>query len=362
VPVVGVRFNDPVDGALDAKMSAFLPVGDDVDDATLASYDQALVKHRTWVLAVHPITRRIVWSGILIKRPWSLERHGFDLEFNHVRWWLSRRYAGTEVSAGTYVGFDRVTLARQLVMLLGNDIDGAPRVVHDATLSGKLITFRLEARSFRYMSEVLAEIGAGRNGFEWDLTAEWSPTDNRPQLRFVISFPELKYGSRISLDYNTNGSGNIKSVPDSWPDSAENAVSRVWALGSGTDQNQMIMQDTAPQAAGTGYTQLLTEKTTTYSGTNDRKTLWENARAERIALEKNNGTVSVGVGVDNPDLSTYWKGVRARLQIKDRFLNIDKPNVRVIEIEVNDDTRDQLAEVTLTLDLNDYALPDGLDA
>lgn len=357
-----MRFNDPVDGGLEGKLSAFLPVGDDVDDATLASYDQSLIKHRTWVLAVHPTTRRIMWSGILIKRPWSLSRHGFDLEFNHVRWIFTKRFIGSEISAGTYVSFDRVNLARILVKLLGSDVDGTPRIVHDATLSGNTITYRVESRSFKYVADALAEIGAGRKGFEWDLTAEWSPTDNLPQLRFVTPFPELRYGSRISLDYNTDGSGNIKTVPDPWPDSAENVFSRVWALGSGTDQNQMIMQDTAPQAAGANYTRLLTEKTSSYSGTNDRKTLWENARAERIALEKNNGTVSLGVGIDNPDLATYWKGVRARLQLKDRFLNIDMPNVRVIDIEVIDEDRDKLAEVTLTLDLNDYALPDGLDA
>lgn len=370
MPLVNVEFNDPVDALVEGKMTALLPVGDDVDQLLLDQWTRCMVNHRTWVLVVHPITQQVLWNGIMLKRPWSIAKQAFSLEFEHSRWWLGKRFTGTGKNPTNYdVLWDKLEIARRIVGETKDGRWGDPHIAFDGTLSGQHPTYRLEARAFKPISVALAELGAGSKGFEWDLITGWNGADELPELRLVTYYPELKYSARISLRYNRDGSGNILSVPDEWPNDATEAVSRVWALGSGTDQQQTVVYDTDPAvnypslaSDGKNFQLLLTEKVTSYSNTNDRKTLAENARAERLALSLNSGTLEVGVSLTDPDITTYWKGIRARLQVKDRFLNIDKPNVRVIEVKVKDQDRDSLAKVTLVLDLNDYKLPDGLDA
>lgn len=361
LPLTNVEFNDATDATVEAKLTARLHVGDDVDQDMLNLWDRALIEHRTWCLVVHPRTGQIMWDGILLDRPWSIAEQSFELEFAASRWILFQRYQQNTKSAITLTD-DKFGIARALLIKLDNNRNGTPKIVLGSETSGVSGKLRLEAFQFRYTSDVLAELSAGRKGFEWDLRAQWSPNDGLPELRFFTYYPELKYSARISLRYDRDGTGNIIAMPSTWPRGARGTRTRVYALGSGTDQNQTVAADTDAGVAGTNFTKLLTEKTTSYSGTNDKKTLWQNAYAERIALRANAGTVEVGVSLDNPDITTYWKGIRARLQVNDRYLKIDKPNVRVIEIRVHDEDRDRLADVTLVLDLNDYKLPDGADA
>lgn len=367
LPLTDVEFNDPVEPRADAVCTAHLHVGDDVEQALLDRWDSQLVNLRSWLIVQDSETGQVYWNGILLKRPWSTTNQWFNLEFKHSRWWFSQRLLGWWTVAKDFASQDKLALARALVAELEDDKWGDPHIVFDGALAGVNASYRLEGNSMRYLSEALAEIAAGSKGFEWDLVVNWSATDGRPELKFVTYYPELKYGARISLRYSRDGSGNILVLPDEWPNDASEACSRVWALGSGTDENQAKAKDTDPlvnhpNGAGTDYQLLLTEKVSTYSNTNDHKTLSQNARAERIARSRNSGTVEIGVADDNPSVQTYWKGVRARLQIEDRFLHKDYPNVRVIEVKVSASSRDQPAAVTLVVDLNDYKLPDGLEA
>src|SRR5690606_7269472 len=180
--------------------------------------------------------------------PWSFQDQSLKLTFFQMNWWLHNRLTGTSRSPRTWIQDDTLDIARQIVQETNNGSFGDPAILYTYELSGKLRNYKIEARSWSSIASHLTELGKGRDGFEWDLLAEWDPDDGRPRLRLFLAHPEITYPNRISLVYRSTGQGNILSPPTEWPDSSERGATRVWATGAGSGAAQAAQADTDPLA------------------------------------------------------------------------------------------------------------------
>lgn len=357
IPMSTVVFNDPVTG--ESQLTGNLIVGSDADPQLVARIDRALVKFNTWVVVSDPTTRFILWSGILLKRPWDFTLPGYALEFHSMKWWAQHRFIGWATAPQNYNG-DKFAAARAVMHTLSNGANGDPAILYDALTCGQSITYSVEARAFTSIHDALDAIGAGTKGFEWDLVTNWSQTDGLPQLYFKTYYPQITWTKNIALTYSRDGSGNIATMPTQWPDDASNQTTRQWALGGGTDGQQWAVIDADPLV---GQNLLLNvENVSRYQGITAQATLSNDARTERTASALNGQTVQLVMKENFLDLADYGKGSRARLRVQDTTLNIDLPSVRVVERIINDENRDAIGIVTLTLDLSNIEEPDGLSA
>jgi hypothetical protein len=299
---------------------------------------------------------RVVWHGVIIARPWSPRERTITVTAAHAKAWLTtrliRRMSGSRHVTWAWRDVDQLAIARELVAFAASEA-GCPPIAVGSQVSGVLRELTVEAQSFRPVAEAIDAMAQRERGFDWDISARYDGT--RPVWVLELWHPERHQAAGPLLFETTPSGGNVLAYD--WPDNAAERFTRVWAMGDDpAPPDALLAVDTDP-GLGAGHA-LLREKAQTYSGVTRATTLAEHARAERLASTESPIAVQIDVTATAPPLSSYGVGDRARLVLRDEWLDEDRPAVRITERTVHDTTREQVARATLTLDLADHHPPD----
>jgi hypothetical protein len=315
---------------------------------------EATTPHRACVYVLDTADR-VVWHGIVVARPWNPRERTVNLTAAAAKAWLStrlaRRMSGTRHVTWSWRDVDQLAIARALVAFAASE-PGCPPIAVGSQVSGVLRELTLEAQSFKAVDEAIDSMSQRANGFDWDLSARWHA--GRPEWVLELWYPERRQAREPLLFAATPTGGNILAYD--WPDDASEMVSRVWAMGDDPAPPEALMVSDADPGLPAGYA-LLRERAQTYSGVTRTATLREHARAERLASTVSPPAVQIDVTATAPPLANYGVGDRARLVLKDEWLNEDR-TARIAERTVHDTTREETAKATLTLDIADHQAPD----
>jgi hypothetical protein len=346
--LTGVSFSDPLTGA--GQLGATLVVDPDADFNTLR---RAVDLDRAAIYVVSG--RQILWPGVIISAPYDHSAGTISLTAVQMSSWLADRLHGTGTTATKWTAKDQLQIARELVTYAQTGV-GCPKIKVGAETSGVNRDLTIDAQSFVAVDGLIDGMAKATNGFDWSISARYAAADGLPELYLGLYYPERKSGASGTLFFsNDSKGGNIQSF--TWPNDASQRKTKVWALGDGDVPKMMTASDTDPEVlAGR---RLLREKTTSYTGKGITKaaTLASNARAERLALSDTVGTATIDLTIDDPNVASYVVGDRARIRLQDMWLDVDLPAVRIIDRSIHDEDRSQTAQVTLTLDVSDYDLP-----
>jgi hypothetical protein len=315
---------------------------------------QATTPHRACVYVLDGATQ-VVWHGIVVARPWNPAERTISLTVAHAKAWLgsrlARRMSGAKHVTWSWRDADQFAIVRDVVRWAASE-PGCPPIAIGTQVSGVLRDLTLEAQSFKAVDETIDEMAQRDKGFDWDISARWNAA--RPEWVLELWYPERR-ASRSPLVFDATPTGGNVLAYD-WPDDASSVVSRVWALGDDpAPPEALVVADTDPGLIG-GHA-LLRERAQTYSGVTRSATLADHARAERLASTVSPPAVQIDVTAEHPPLSAYGVGDRARLILRDDWLNEDR-TARITERTVHDTTREEVAKATLTLDIADHHPPD----
>lgn len=293
----------------------------------------------------------VPWFGYILKRKWLRESN--ELEITAVEWrsYLYRVLVapfGQNSRSNTmyYTNVDQLEIARQVVLReVVNGVGLPPIMAETPQLSGVLRTVLVDGRKFASLGETIDAIANDDRGFEWDILPVLR-ADGTATKKLEMYFPER--GSTVEgLEFRYGVRGNILDYED-LEESNEQLVRRQWAIGEGPSSDlQSYAYDDDPNLISS---QLLRfDKVTQWQGATSLKDLASKARGERMYYGIPFQMLSFSVSLNTPHAYTYAKGDRCRLVLKDRWLDLEYNDVRIIERKVSpDDNR-----VQLVVDLND---------
>ncbi len=332
------------------------------DDAKIAQLKTALEPHYSAVY-VKNSAGRFAWGGPIVKQTWDHTSQSVVVEAVEWRTWLYWVFLAPNTNMTTptdqaysWSNKDQLEIARDIAskMTIGGSADGRPSIIIGTELSGKLRQLNLKGLNFRRAGEAIDSLAQRDVGFEWTIEVRPHPTDGLPQLYFVPSFPQrggLVTGMTLK---STSKGGNLLAYGPIVKDTTALRI-RQWTTGAGQPPDQPFAQDSAPDLA-TSHA-LMREDQTNYSTITQRATLASHARAIRRFYQAGDGLLPVVVPMSKPDVDTYAAGDRCALKIEDRWVDIDLKAVRILEKIVSPD--DESGKVTMTLDLNDFELPEA---
>jgi hypothetical protein len=301
----------------------------------------------------------IGFGGPIVNRSWDDETN--TITFTAIDWktWayqvvVGPALDGTSALSASYTNQDTLTIARAIVnrVRLQGTGQGIPPLDAGNNLSGVNINYLLTGVDFKTLGQHLDALGDLANGgFEWDIEPYYG-NDGFPTPR--VQFYRPQRGSNIPglVFSKTLRGGNILKVEDMEDDST-GVYRRVWAVGEGPNAESTPWASNTDPALPISYA-LRRDMVTQYSGALSRAQLASYARSERLYRGVTLKALSFRVRLENPDWSQYGKGDRCRVIIKDRFLDIDVSNCRIVAREVDVDSM----TAKLTVNLSDLALPE----
>lgn len=350
LPLSGVQWSQTLTepGSLTATIA--------ITPANAEAIREATVPDRACVYVLDEADR-IAWHGIVVARPWSPRDHTIAITAASAKAWLSTRLARkmrrSKHVTWSWRDVDQLRIVRDLVAFAASE-PGCPPIAIGSQTSGVLRELTLEAQSFKAIDEAIDSMAQRERGFDWDITARWNA--GRPEWVLELWYPERRQSAAPLLFEATPTGGNILAYD--WPDDSTQRLSRVWALADDPPPPEALMAVDADPGLTDGHV-LLREKAQTYSGVTKTATLTEHARAERLASTESPTTVQIDVTAQSPSLASYGPGDRARLVLRDEWLDVDRANVRITERTIHDTTREDVAKATLTLDIADHHPPDA---
>lgn len=300
----------------------------------------------------------IPWCGYISKREWDPNTNELSLTATEWRSYLYRLIGSpTDDYSSTYTtqftATDQAVIARTILGTyrsagLGK---GYPNFLEGTNLTGVNRDLLYRGTSFRTLGTWIDSMANRDRGFEWDIEAG-RDNNGLGTLTFQIYFPQR--GSVVeNLTFKYGAGQNMLSY-DKVVESNEEVATRVWAIGGGPDAESVPYgQDSDPDMMA-GASILRFEKATTYQDVVLQSTLESYARSERMFYSVPLTLFSFTVQLTQPDITTYGKGDRCRIIVKDRWLDLDVSNVRIIERTIEPDKG--LARITV--DLSDLALPE----
>lgn len=337
--VVEPRNVDLVRSCLDFRLALMVVYKDDVP------FWPGFVTKRTWKSKDSTIDVDAAKARSILNTAMLRPQFGYDEAFNLTL--LDTPYSWTLV--------EQTRIVREIVQFATAGEPGMPQIrLNNTDTTPIQRDYHTTGMAFKYAGEVMDTISSRSNGFDWDVEVRESFDGEGVELYLATWYPERNTGvNTLYLEFDPQGDGNIIDFGDI-EESAEQYSSRVYATGEGTPPSQPVAVDTDPQAQ-LGY-QLLRERMTNYSSVVEIATLASHARAERAAL---------GVPVDilnlriKPELLTtaFDSGDRARLKIKDLWLDMDLPRVRIVDTSIAPFDRGQGEAVGVAVDLSDLTLP-----
>ena len=354
-----VTFNRPVRGTGSLSGSVVL-------DSRNVELARSCLEFRLSMLVVYKDDSPY-WAGFHTKRSWKAKDSTLDVEFAKARSILNTAFLrpqfGYDESFNltlldtpySWTQIEQQRIAREIVEFAQNGEPGMPQIMLSSDSSPILRDYHTTGMGFKYAGETMDSISSRSEGFDWDVEVREATVGEGVELYLATWYPERSTGvNNLYLEFDPDGDGNILDYGDV-EESDEQYASRVYASGEGTPPSQPIAVDTDPEAL-LGY-RLLRERMTNYSSVVEIETLASHARAERAAL---------GVPVDilnlrvDPSLLQYSfdSGDRARLKIRDLWLDLDLPRARIVDTSIAPFDRGQGEAVGVAVDLSDLTLPE----
>jgi hypothetical protein len=327
------------------------------DNDQLKSQILAALEPDESTILVSSFDGKYPFVGIVTDQTWDPSAGEMQFKCDDWRSWLYSTYLGPnpDMTADYLYGYqdnDQLWIAQSAVNL-ATDIGrfgGQPIITTDAQTSGRLRDLNFVGLNFKTAGQVIDSVAQRDDGFEWRLEA-YIANDGLPALKLTTGYPFL--GSQVTTGRlkRTDAGGNIVKM-DPINRNTKDRITREWATGTGQPPDQHFAQDTDP-AIGQGYT-LLREHESNYNTVIDRSTLSSHARSVRQFYSGKAHFFKVTVGLDDPPVTTYGAYDRIALRYQDLVYDLDLPSVRIVQREV----RPQDSTVILTLDINDYTLPE----
>lgn len=344
LPFASFAFNDPVHSP--GSFNGVIPIG---DDSNIEQIRRLTKRDSNCVYIQDDDT--YIWGGPIVTNPvWNPVDS--TLEITAAKWksWLYSLYYPLGYNSGTSLQ-DQFTILsdmlRKGMVGKGDQKYGVPDIRHTTDLHG----YKRQGvvyQAFANVGESMERLGRRDNGFEWDILVRSNQVNGDPQLYLQKWKKERGYGS-LALAYRRGG--NILRYT---PEYSSNQVNRVWAIGAGQSPDQAYAFDEDPFLAD-GFT-LLREDTRSFSQTTNRTVLFEYARGERLFRQAELGAISADIDPDAYQLKDYDVGARTRLDLRDPWMTVSLPAVRIVNRTVRF-SRSNGLEVTLDLDLDDSEAP-----
>jgi hypothetical protein len=306
-------------------------------------------------------TEILCWGGIISSRLWKRKDRRVEIFADQIESWLkTRRITPDPVTFVerdadfNWTGIDQFQIARDLADYAIEEPNHPRLVTSLGGMSGRLRDRNISSFSFMSVYDAIESIARRIDGFEWSIEYRYAELDGYPENYLALFYPERTTSSAITLAITIdNTGGNIKEYD--WPEDASPRRDRVWAVGEGEPPVQPIVQDTDPDIALSQ--RVFREDSSSWSGVVNLPTLSAHAQAERAARNEETTLVSIDVTCESPDLGTFIVGDRARLIIKDEWMDIDLPYVRIVERTMRPRTSDQGNRMTLVIDVADNQMP-----
>jgi hypothetical protein len=327
---------------------------------TIASIKRMTDPGRAALYVTVPNAARLPWSGPIVANTWNDETNELGITAIDWRSWLytvilGPKPDGTGTNTFTFTNWDQLGLAREMIRRLQSadfNPQGIPLISDGAYFqAGITRNFQISGMDFKSPAQYIDDIANLDRGFEWDLTSVYH-TDGLPIQTLQLYFPQ-QGGPVEGLRFvKTPNGGNILTLEDVTNDASQ-AARRVWAVGEGPNAESTPWgSDSDPElAAGTA---LRSDVASTYRGGLTRADLASYARAERLYRADTLAAVTFNVRMDAPDMFSYGKGDRCRVTIRDRFVDLDAFNCRILSREFSPETNN----IKVTVNLNDRVLPE----
>lgn len=350
--VVGPAWKETVNGSGSLSGAVAVP-----DDAQARQQVLAALEPDESTILVSTTNGKFPFWGVVTDQDWDPNTGLMSFTAQDWRAWLYDVFIGpkTDMTSDVvyaYANVDQLSLAQQLVQAASapGAAGGMPPIAFSPQAASKPRDLNFRGTNFKSVGQQLDAISQRDGGFEWWLEA-FIAMDGLPMLRLALAYP-VRGGvvSGYRLKRTETGGNIIKLNP--FKRSSANRVARVWTTGAGQPPDLLFAQDSDP-ALLLGNT-LLREGSQQFSNVINRSTLSSHARSLRQFYSQKVSQLQVQVGMDDPDVTVYTAGDRFPVRYKDRVLDLNLPSVRVVEREVRPDE----SVVILTLDLNDFSLPD----
>ena len=312
-----------------------------------------------WASAIYVKTADNVypWGGPVIKRTWN--RKAGQLSVTCVEWRAWLYMLALEPNYPTdrfysYLNKDQLEIARSLVgeVTSFGYVAGAPPITYDATqTSGKMRDLSFYGSTMQRCGTLIDSMANRDGGFEWTISVKPNPNNGLPRIHFSTFYPQ-RGGLINGLHFKSTPKGS-NCEPGDVEEDASQQYNRFWAIGAGQPPDQVTAYDIDP-AQPTGNL-LRLDGSASYPSVIERTTLFSHARRSRRFYSDGTQTLPIHHNWGQIDPDSYGVGDRGRLQIKDRFTDIDLAAARIISKEV---TNSGAGGVSLIMDLTDYTLPE----
>ena len=340
-------FNDPLGGV--GQFSGTLPITEANRD-----FIRDIIKPN--LSAVYAKVGDVyLWGGIVTGRPWKRSTSTLTIKATQWEGYWYRRFV---LNRYYKASIEQMQATREMLSTAMADI-GTPRVTLDTASSGVLRQVTVEP--WTTVGDALDSVANRDNGFDWSIQIRNNSQTGLPELYLAQWYPErqsqtdvlgVTIESRKELIESLQSGGNANV--DDWPEDAIQAATRVWATGDGSPPDQPIAKDEDPDLTD-GFLPLF-ESVTNWFGVTSKAVLADHARSERMDRALPLQTLPADLPVDTPRIEEYLVGDRARVVIKDEWLDIDLPAVRIIDRAISSDQTSGM-KATVLLDLTDYEAP-----
>lgn len=361
VKLNNAEYNDPVFGR-GGSLSAEAPITEGQSaDALKEAIEQGLDRHALYVFRDNVL----VWGGPLISHDWQWKER--KLIIGAVQWkqWLYNKMLTPDMTVNpvkdkvySWVNVDQFEITRGIISNVIADY-GTPNILLGTELSGKLRDLTIYGMKFQTAGDAIDSMANRDGGFDWELLPRVNAADGLPELVLALYYPERgTFNQGMSLRFKSTQRGGNIILPDSFDVSAETRRSRVWATGTGTPPDQLVVFDEDPELEQD--IALTRESVSGYPDVVKSDTLADHARAERQFLGVPMNSISVSCSLEDPPLENYRSGDRARMIIKDEWLDIDLPAVRIVDRTIRLNQSDEPDSATLLLNLNDFEIAENV--
>lgn len=299
----------------------------------------------------------ISFGGPVVNREWDDTTNTLTVTAIDWKSWFYRITIGPRVGTldpwtQTFTNVDQLIIASYLVDRASNTYNAGSPIMESASYtSGVNRNYIITGVEFKSLGQHLDELGSLSNGgYEWEVEPVFG-NDGLPKVRVQYYIPQRGAVVPGLVFRKTPEGGNILKVTEV-SDDASAVATRVWAVGEGPNAESTpwgVDESPLNQTAT-----LRTDKVSQYSGAFTVSQLASYARTERLYRANYLSGLSFVTRMDSPDIFSYTKGDRCRAVVRDRFLDIDVSNCRILSREMDPDNN----LVTITINTNDTSMPE----
>lgn len=331
-------FNDPVWGYGELKMVHTFSRGNTGRLKRLTRPDEVAIFVKDG--------QNYLWGGIVDFREYQAPTTSVQINAHHWKSWFYTRLMKDKLIKTAY---DKYSMAYDLVdFACAATEKGVPKISRMRTLAGQ--TGQYTVQPMWTIGQALDSFGQRDGGFEWSIGFRDNSQTGLPELLFELWAVGAERSSRPTLFLDqTKSTNNVKI--GQWREDATERRSRVFATGDGEWPDQLVVPDEDPELKSGRI--LLRESASNYSGVIRAETLFDHARAERVARSLPQQAIPMSHPVDQPDIKTYRAGDRARARISDEWIgDLDISGIRIVDRAVSKEIG-SATTATVLLDFSD---------